>query len=586
MLVAYGLSFSVTLTGIMAGFSISRQIEQEALEIQAAARVNREKASNLQANLLEFLLRQKTIAKDLEDFRRLGVRSIAFQADLSQFLAEYYEFKRSWQAFKANDEFTEATKADQLTDVSVVETEIARSIFQDHATAIDAYIRQTDWHFPRIKPAMVTPDQIVLLESKLEALNQSEFITELGDFTEKIAALVDATEEKYEEATELSQKASVTQARLMFISTLISGLLGSLLLFMLSRVFLRPLKEMTAKTQQSIENADFDLYVQTTSQDELGKLAQTFNTYMQFVKQLLIQREAVNQDLQGTLDELHRTQAQMLQSEKMSGLGQLVAHEINNPVSFIYGNVIHVQGYAQDLLELVRLYQHYYPNPAPEIQVEAEKIDLEFLQNDLPKTLSSMRMGSDRIREIVLSLRSFSRVDEAEVKPVDIHTGLDSTLVILNHRLKARPDCPEISVIKEYAALPEVECYPGLLNQVFMNILANAIDALEERIKYQTPQEQDDAPSKITIHTSLVDESWVKIVIADNGSGIPPEVQQHIFEPFFTTKPVGKGTGMGMSISYQIVTDRHGGQLKCFSTLGEGTEFTLQIPLRQDAVNL
>ncbi len=342
-------------------------------------------------------------------------------------------------------------------------------------------------------------------------------------------------------------------------------------------------------TQLSFENADFVLYVQTKSQDELGKLAQAFNTYLQFVKQLLMQRETANQKLQGTLDELHRTQAQMLQNEKMSGLGQLVAgvaHEINNPVSFIHGNIIHVQGYAEDLLELVSLYQKYYPNPVDEIRVEEQKIDLEFLQRDLPKTLLSMQMGSDRIREIVLSLRSFSRVDEAEFKPVDIHAGLDSTLVILNHRLKARPDCSEISVVKEYGALPEIECYPGLLNQVFMNILSNAIDALEGWVKGQTGDKREKNTGKITIRTTLLDQSWVQIAIRDNGPGMTPEVQQRIFEPFFTTKPVGKGTGMGMSISYQIVTDRHNGKLECSSNLGEGTEFTIQIPLKQAAMKL
>ena len=270
----------------------------------------------------------------------------------------------------------------------------------------------------------------------------------------------------------------------------------------LSRILLHPLQEMTETTQKSIENADFDLYVRATSQDELEKLARTFNTYMQFVKQLLLQRETANQNLQETLNELNRTQVQMLQNEKMSGLGQLVAgvaHEINNPVSFIHGNIIHVQDYAQHILTLIRLYQHYHPNPVSQIQAEAEEIDLEFLQNDLPKTLLSMQMGSDRIREILLSLRSFSCVDEADYKPVDIHTGLDSTLIILNYRLKARPDYLEILVIKEYGELPKVECYPGLLNQVFMNILSNAIDALEDRIKHQAHQEQKDHPNKIVI---------------------------------------------------------------------------------------
>ncbi|MBD0339544.1 MAG: HAMP domain-containing histidine kinase, partial [Microcoleus sp. Co-bin12] len=215
-----------------------------------------------------------------------------------------------------------------------------------------------------------------------------------------------------------------------------------------------------------------------------------------------------------------------------------------------------------------------------EIQIAAEEIDLEFLQEDLPKMLSSMKMGTDRIRQIVLSLRNFSRMDEAEFKAVDIHEGINSTLLILQHRLKDRPERPSIEVIQEYGSLPLVECYAGQLNQVFMNILTNAIDALENGNASRTFQDIQANPNQIKIMTSVVDGRWVQIAIADNGPGIPPDIQQQIFNPFFTTKPIGKGTGMGMSISYQIVTEKHNGKLECFSTPGEGTQFVIQIPIR------
>uniref|UniRef100_A0A7C3PJC0 histidine kinase n=1 Tax=Oscillatoriales cyanobacterium SpSt-418 TaxID=2282169 RepID=A0A7C3PJC0_9CYAN len=300
-------------------------------------------------------------------------------------------------------------------------------------------------------------------------------------------------------------------------------------------------------------------------------------------------------ELEETLQTLRLTQAQVIQAEKMSSLGQLVAgiaHEINNPVNFIYGNLSPIREYAADLLHLLELYQTQSPQPDSEIQAFTEAIDLRFLKQDLPKLIDSMKMGTERIREIVLSLRNFSRLDEAEVKEVDLHTGIDSTLVILGNRLKPTPDRPAIQVVKQYGNLPLVECYAGQLNQVFMNILSNAIEAIEEKIQKQAEATAvngkgahcavltaQTAPGTITIRTQLVESNQVQICIADNGLGMSAEVQQRLFDPFFTTKPVGQGTGMGLSISYQIVAERHGGSLTCHSEPGQGTEFTIQIPV-------
>ncbi|MBN3928030.1 ATP-binding protein [Nostoc sp. NMS4] len=314
-----------------------------------------------------------------------------------------------------------------------------------------------------------------------------------------------------------------------------------------------------------------------------GQLHESFTALEKSKEELEDRVEERTIELKNTLEELRRTQSQVIQSEKMSSLGQLVAgvaHEINNPVNFIHGNLDHIQEYTKDLLAFVQLYQQHNPNPASEIEIAAEDIDLEFLQEDLPKLLSSMKVGTERIRQIVLSLRNFSRIDEAEFKSVDIHEGIDSTLMILQHRLKAKPEQPEIEVIKDYGTVPPIECYAGQLNQVFMNILVNAIDALEENNIKRTYQEIENNPSRIKIRTSVVNSMWLEIAIADNGIGISQEFQQRIFDPFFTTKPIGKGTGMGMSISYQIVTEKHGGKLECFSTSGKGTEFIIQIPLR------
>lgn len=294
--------------------------------------------------------------------------------------------------------------------------------------------------------------------------------------------------------------------------------------------------------------------------------------------------EQRSQELENTLNSLHTMQAQMIQSEKMSALGQMVAgiaHEINNPVSFIYGNLSHITEYTHDLLRLIELYHRYFPNPPDEIQTERQAIDLEFLEKDAIMVLHSMNIGTERIRDIVLSLRNFSRLDESEIKAVDIHEGIDNTLMILQHRLKATDKSPGIQIIREYGELSNVKCYAGQVNQVFMNILANAIDALEEFNANLTYQEIEEQPSRITIRTSVVDSQWAKIAIADNGIGIPESIQKQVFNPFFTTKPVGKGTGMGMAISYQIITEKHRGKLEVFSTPGDGAEFVIQIPLQQ-----
>jgi PAS domain S-box-containing protein len=314
------------------------------------------------------------------------------------------------------------------------------------------------------------------------------------------------------------------------------------------------------------------------------------------------------QQLEKTLQELKQTQAQLIQTEKMSSLGQMVAgvaHEINNPVNFIYGNLDHANCYIDDLLNLVKLYQTHYPNPEPEIDAYTEEIDLDFLRQDLPKLLSSMQLGTDRIREIVLNLRNFSRLDEAQMKRVNIHDGLESTLLILHNRLKPRAGFPGIEILKEYGELPPIECYAGQLNQVFMNILSNAVDALEtktqsalcglpsatEKLNGKGEFSRENLPQpEIRISTDIVegdaqtgDRSGRRVVIriADNGSGMPEEVRQRLFDPFFTTKPVGKGTGLGLSISYHIVVEKHGGQLHCVSAPDRGTEFIIEIPLQE-----
>jgi two-component system, NtrC family, sensor kinase len=311
-------------------------------------------------------------------------------------------------------------------------------------------------------------------------------------------------------------------------------------------------------------------------------------------KNQILQQQA--QALEATLSELKQAQFHLVQSEKMSSLGQLVAgvaHEINNPVNFIYGNLNYAIDYANHLMQALQCYQQHYPQVKPQLADVIEELNLDFVMVDFPKLLTSMQMGAERIQEIVRSLRTFSRLDEAEIKAVNLHEGIDSTLLILEHQVKARANYAAIQVIKEYGDLPEVECYAGKLNQVFMNLLSNAIDALEpHRISAALgPQSQsgeapgpsvDRPPPTIYIRTEAT-EQQIRIGIIDNGPGISPALQTRIFDPFFTTKQVGQGTGLGLSISYQIVTERHGGNLRCLSS-PQGTEFWLELPFKKSQI--
>ena len=284
-------------------------------------------------------------------------------------------------------------------------------------------------------------------------------------------------------------------------------------------------------------------------------------------------------ELDRTLCELKETQAQLLHSEKMSSLGELIAsivHEINNPVSFIYGNLSHVEVYTQDLLHLLRLYQEEYPNPSQEIQEHIEEMELDFLLEDLPKVMSSMQMGSDRIREIVKSMQNFSRTDNSSMTLCDLHDSIDSTVLILRNRLSPQKNRRDIDIVKDYGKLPSVECYAGQLNQVFMNLISNAIDALEE-----AAEEKPDTLLKIYIRTELAENDRVRVRIADTGSGITAQVKERMFEQFFTTKKIGKGTGLGLSIVYKILVENHRGILRCESEPGKGTEFIIELPVKQ-----
>jgi len=364
----------------------------------------------------------------------------------------------------------------------------------------------------------------------------------------------------------------------------------------------RPLELLITSTQ-AMAKGELDQHVEVNTVREVKILADNFNEMAEQLRQSFVDLRQNQDALQESRDELEvrveertgeltqalenlqRTQIQLVQTEKMSSLGQMVAgvaHEINNPVNFIYGNVTHAQEYSETMLRILDLYLKNYPDPDPEILDALEEAEIDYLREDMPKILGSMKLGATRIMEIVRSLRTFSRLDESDMKEIDLHENLDSTLMILQNRFKAKSDHPAIEVVKEYGNLPLVECYAGQLNQVFMNLLTNALDALEDREKGLTQKELKSNPSKISIHTALTGEQnqSVEIKIIDNAQGMSSEVIDKMFDPFYTTKEIGKGTGLGLAISYQIVVERHQGKLDCYSQIGQGTEFVVIIPIK------
>jgi len=532
IILGYGISLSIavlgTSTGLLIGNHYQRQVKQQ--QQQAYHRVS--------------LLSQLQVT--MSHFRP--------EREFLPVLSDPSRFETAHDAYHQ-----------RLADVQALLTEIQATLTARDAGTVQSFLNAFEREVQRYSDELA----VILHDIDSQAINAetvSRIETQMADFTngpvylrlfrysDELTSFVSQAEANSEEANQELARAANLSVSIIAGSMLLSIMIAGLLSWEISRAISSPIKEVTAIAKQVTEQDDFSLRTPVKTQDEVGILATSLNE--------LIQRIA------NYTTELKEAQTQLIQNEKMSSLGQMVAgiaHEINNPVNFIYGNLNHAQEYADDLLDLIQLYQNEYPNPQENIQIASEEMELEFIQEDLPKLLDSMKVGANRIRQIVLSLRNFSRLDEAEMKAVDLHEGIDSTLLLLNNRLKQG-----IDVVKNYGDLPAVVCYPAQINQVFMNIISNATDALLA--------DKESSDQTVTISTEAA-SGQVVVKIRDNGPGIPEEIKGRLFDPFFTTKPIGQGTGLGLSISYQII-QKHQGAIAVNSALGQGSEFVITLPIK------
>ncbi|MEO0968165.1 MAG: ATP-binding protein [Cyanobacteria bacterium J06639_18] len=602
----YGVAIGIAICGTISGIATSNHYKSKARQKEQHAHEQVEIVRRLQASILQSRTHQ-------QQFIPLVSQPKDLQDEYSHFLEHAATVRKTWSEIKSFVSHTNTKGEDHEAH-----TDGIPDLLQTYRGIPEAYFQEIRSILQKIDyPNLDSPEKITNAQKLLLDFTNSPLALKFDGISDDLNGIVKISDLHYIEAEEFIKNTERIQFWIAFISISLSTTLAILFAYYISISISRPLKDLTHIAKEVTQKSNFDLQASTHTLDEVGILATSFNQMIFKVKELLAEQINTNQKLESyndnleetvekrtqelieknsilekTLRELKKTQGQLIQNEKMSSLGQLVAgiaHEINNPVNFIHGNLSHADEYIQDLLGLVEIYQEEYPEPTTKVQEEIESIDLDFLNEDLPKLLASMKVGSLRIREIVKSLRNFSRLDESEYKQADIHEGIDSTLMILQNRLKVKPESYGIEIIKEYGELPLVECYPGQLNQVFMNLIGNAIDALDE---YQQKGKQEKSmglstgdvkatKNQIRIYTQTLDSEFVTICIADNGPGIPKEIISRLFDPFFTTKEVGKGTGLGLAISHQIIVEKHNGTLECLSRIGEGTEFIIKIPITQ-----
>ncbi|ACC85006.1 sensor histidine kinase [Nostoc punctiforme] len=576
----YALSLSIAIVGTVTGLIIGDFYQTPAQQEKGNAQYEISLLYRLQATVLQARTSQ-------QQFIYLVNQPELLKKEYSNFSSYAIEIKKAWsdlESYINTKNYQQENHAEGIP-----------SFLKTYSTIPNVYIQQVNTLVEKILSEDVKLKDIQATQKLLSNFSTSRIALKYDMIDDDLTQVISASYQDNKNAEIHLQNVLKARFWLISISIILSIIIATTLAIYTSRLLTAPIKAVTNVAQRTTEELKFDILAPVMTADEIGVLANSFNKLIQriaeYTHELNLARETLEsrveertQDLSKALQSLQHTQSQLVQAEKMSSLGKLVAgvaHEINNPVNFIFGNLTHVDEYVTNLLSLINLYRQDYRGTDIEISEWIEEIDLDYIYDDLPKTLMSMKVGANRIREIVLALRNFSRLDEAEMKLVNIHEGIDSTLLFSQSCFKAKYKQLAIEIVKQYGELPPVECYAGQLNQVFMNILDNSMYALNQKYNNILKEQLETNFSTITICTELIENNCVRICFKDNGPGITESIRTRVFDPFFTTKPVGDGTGLGLSISYQIVVDQHQGKFKCLSVLGEGSEFQIEIPISQ-----
>lgn len=567
----YALAIGLSILGTTGGLILGNYYQDQAQQQERVADQQHHLLSNLENATL-------AVRSHPQELLTASVNSSQIDAQKHQYLADVDRMKRLLSEL---DIFIQ-----DYPDGVDVNTAELHHLLQEYEANIDAYnqVIESLWQISEsenLKPEEVTAIQQELLKA-LHHPSTSQVMAQFNHLSDHVEDAKTNAEAQQSQVHQQLAQAEALRLRIIVSSLLLSVGIAVLLATITSRAIAHPIETVTHVASAIVKESNLEIRTPVTTNDEVGSLATSLNQLVQWVddstqdleqaRQTLEQRvEERTQELTQALRELQHTQAQLIQQEKMSSLGQMVAgiaHEINNPINFIYGNLDYAKRSINDLLILLELYRQEYPQPNGAIQEQSEAMDLDFLIADMPKMLSSLKSGAERIQEVVLSLRNFCRLDEAQLKRADIHEGLENTLLLVGHRIQ-----PNINLVKKYSQLPRIDCYPAQLNQAFINIISNAIDALEEV--------QGKAIPTIVIRSETIDNRWIRVSVWNNGAAIPGDVKERIFDPFFTTKSVGKGTGMGLAICYQIVK-KHQGKIEVTSEPEKGTEFAITLPIQTE----